>query len=85
MEVRIGKVTHYYSRISVAVLELKGDVAIGDRILILGKTTELTQDVTSLEIEHRKVQSAKTGMDVALKVAEPVRRGDIVYKIVNNE
>jgi translation elongation factor EF-1alpha len=85
MELKVGEVTHYYNRISVAVLELVGNLEIGDRIVILGKTTELTQVVTSMEIEHRKVQSVSPGMDVALKVAEPVRRGDIVYKIVEND
>ena len=85
MEVRVGKVTHFYNRISVAVLELSGNLEIGDKILILGRTSELTQVVTSMEIEHRKVQTVGPGMDVALKVAEPVREGDIVYKIVDSE
>ena len=85
MEVRVGKVTHFYNRISVAVLELSGNIEIGDKILILGRTSELTQVVTSMEIEHRKVQTVGPGMDVALKVAEPVRKGDIVYKIIDNE
>lgn len=85
MEVRIGKVTHYFNRISVAVVDLKGNLAVGDRIVILGKTTELTQVVNSMEIDHRKVQSVKSGTEVALKVAEPVRQGDIVYKVVDSE
>lgn len=85
MELQVGKVTHYFNRISVAVLELSGDLEIGDKILIIGKTTDLTQAVTSLEIEHHKVQSVHPGMEVALKVAEPVRQGDVVYKIVDNE
>jgi len=85
MEVRIGKVNHYYNRISVAVLELSGELQIGDKILILGRTTELTQVVTSMEIEHRKMQKVGPGMDVALKVAEPVRKGDMVYKVVESE
>jgi len=85
MEVRIGKVNHYYNRISVAVLELSGELQIGDKILILGRTTELTQVVTSMEIEHRKMQMVGPGMDVALKVAEPVRKGDVVYKVVESD
>lgn len=85
VDVNVGIVTHYYNRISVAVLELTGDLELGDRVVILGKTTELTQIVTSMEIEHRKIQSASPGMDVALKVADRVRRGDIVYKVVDNE
>ena len=85
MDVKVGRVSHYYNRISVAVLELTGDLEVGDRIVILGKTSELTQVVTSMEIDHRKVQSVSPGMDVALKVAERVRRGDIVYKMVDTE
>ena len=85
MEVRVGKVSHFYNRISVAVLELSGELEIGDKILILGRTTDLTQVITSMEIEHRKMQTVGPGMDVALKVAEPVREGDIVYKLVDSE
>lgn len=82
MEVKIGKVTHFYNRISVAVLDLTGDLEVGDKILLMGKSTDVTQHVTSMEIEHRKVQKVGAGMEVALKVAEPVRQGDIVYKII---
>lgn len=85
MEARVGKVTHFYNQISVAVLELSGNLEVGDRIVILGKTTDLTQTVTSMEIEHNKVQKVGPGTEVALKVAEPVRQGDIVYRIVDSE
>lgn len=85
MEIQVGRVTHYYNRISVAVLTLSGDLKVGDKIEILGKTTEFSQVVTSMEIEHRKIQSATAGMEVALKVADTVRKGDIVYKIVEDE
>jgi len=85
MEIRIGTVTHYYNRISVAVLNLSGELKVGDKILILGRTTDLVQVVTSMEIEHRKVPSVGPGMEVALKVAESVRSGDEVYKIVESE
>jgi len=85
MEVKVGKVTHFYNRISVAVLKLTGELMVGDKILIMGRTTDLTQYVTSLEIEHRKVPKAGPGMEVALKVAESVRQGDIVYKIVDEQ
>ena len=82
MDVQVAKVTHFYNHLSVAVLELTGELKVGDEIVILGKTTELTQTVTSMEIEHHKVQVVKPGMDVALKVSEPVREGDLVYKVV---
>ena len=83
METRVGKVTHYFSHLHVAVLELSGELSIGDTILITGHTTDLTQPVTSMEIEHQPVQKVRPGMDVALMVIEPVRRGDLVFKITD--
>ncbi len=83
MNLLIGRVTHYYPRISVAVLQLTGAVKAGDTVLIQGKTTDLTQHVESMEIEHHKIQSAGPGMEIALQVPEPVREGDKVYKVVD--
>jgi hypothetical protein len=83
MDVRIAKVTHYYSRIGVAVLQLSGELSVGDTISILGHTTDFTQPVLSMEIEHQKIKSASPNMEVALKVIEPVRRGDKVYKVID--
>lgn len=82
MEIRIGTVTHYYNRIGVAVLELTGELKLGDTVVILGHTTDLTQKVYSLEIGHQKVPGVGTGQEVALKVDEAVRRGDEVYRVV---
>ena len=82
MEKHIGRVTHYFNRLGVAALELEDDLKVGDEILILGHTTELTQHVASMEVNHRKIMVAGPGADVALKVDEPVRKGDAVYKIV---
>ena len=85
MDIRIGKVTHCYSRLGVAVLELDDRLALGDIVLILGHTTELIQEVTSLEVNHHKLQSAGPGQEVALQVGEAVRAGDLVYKVVEIE
>lgn len=82
MNVRIGKVTHFFARISVAVLELSDELYVGDTILFLGHTTEFTQPVDSMEIEHQKVQSVGPGSEVALKVIQRVRAGDEVFKVV---
>ena len=81
MDIRIGKVTHYYDRIGVAVLELTGELKIGESIHIHGRITDFTQRVGSLEVEHQKIQSARPKDEVALKVLEPVREGDVIYKI----
>ena len=77
----IGKVTHYFSRIRVAVLELSGELKVGDSIHILGHTTDFEQLVGSMEINHEKVQSVGPGDDVALKVTRMVREGDKVYSV----
>lgn len=81
MDIRIGRVTHYYNRIGVAVIMLSGPIKVGDTIQILGRTTDLTQKVYSIEIEHRKQQAVEAGKEIALKVDEPVRPGDVVYKV----
>jgi hypothetical protein len=81
MEVEIGKVTHYYSHLNVAVLQLTEDLKTGDYVHILGHTTDFIQKVTSLEIDHHHVASVRAGDDVALKVVEPVRVHDVVYRV----
>jgi putative protease len=80
MDIRVGKVTHYYDRISVAVLVLTGELKVGETIHIHGRITDFTQQVGSMEIEHQNIQSAGPEKDVALKVIEPVREGDIIFK-----
>jgi putative protease len=82
MEAEIGHVTHYFNKINVAVLSIKDGLRVGDTIRILGHTTDLTQKVTSLQIEHKNVEAVKPGDDFAIKVIEPVREHDVVYKVV---
>ncbi len=81
MDILIGKVIHYYTRLGVAAVHLGADLKVGDTIVILGHTTELIQQVNSMEIEHKKVLAAFPGTDVAIKVFEPVRPGDAVYRV----
>jgi hypothetical protein len=83
MEQRIGRVTHFYNRICVAVLELSDRLEIGDVIRIRGRSTDFTQEVKSLEIEHEKVASVGPGAEVALEVLKRVRRNDAVYKVID--
>ncbi len=81
METKIGNITHFYNRISVAVLSLTDTLALGDEIHILGHNTDFIQNVTSMEIDHKKVDTVGPGDEMALKVNEPVRNGDAIYKI----
>jgi len=79
---KVGRVTHYFKKIGVAVVELEGKLKVGDEISIEGATTNFRQKVTSMEIEHKKVDVARAGQSIGLKVEERVREGDVVYKIV---
>jgi len=78
----VGKVTHYFTRIGVAVVELTGKLSVGDKILIQGATTNFEQTVESMQIEHENVETAEAGQSVGLKVEERVREGDRIYKII---
>ncbi len=77
----IGKVSHYFSKISVAVIELSEPLKVGDSIRIIGGETDFSQTVESMEIEHEKVKEAKPGDSVGLQVNQKVREGYKVYKL----
>ncbi|MEM3712974.1 MAG: U32 family peptidase, partial [Thermoproteota archaeon] len=79
--VYVGDVRHFFSRISVAVIDLIGELKVGDEILIQGKATNLRQKVDSMEIEHKKVEVAPPGSSIGLKTIDKVRDGDKVYVI----
>jgi putative protease len=77
----IGKVTHFFSHINVAVIELSGILNAGDTIRITGGDVDFSQKVGSMEIEHEKVESAKPGDSVGMKVEQKVRDGYKVYRL----
>jgi len=76
----IGLVTHYFSHLSVAAVSLTAPLAVGDRIHIRGHTTDLVQDVASIEVDHARVERAGPGDDVALKVDDHVRDHDQIFR-----
>jgi putative protease len=78
--VEVGRVTHFFSKISVAVIELTAPLAVGDNIVFKGPTTDFEQTVESMQIEHKNVPRATAGQSIGLKVAERVRETDMVYK-----
>jgi len=78
----VGKITHFFSKISVAVVELNAPLSVGDKIRVQGPTTDFEQIVQSMQIEHENVKAAKKGQSIGLKVNERVRESDTVYKIV---
>jgi translation elongation factor EF-1alpha len=80
-EEKIGFVSNYFSKISVAAIEITdGIVSVGDRLHFLGHTTDFESTVHSMQIEHNSITAAKKGDSVGIKVPEKVREGDKVYK-----
>lgn len=78
----IGKITHYYSKIGVAVIELEDELSVGDEISIEGASTNVRQKVDSMQVEHENIETAGAGDSVGMKVVDKVRENDQVYKIV---
>ncbi len=79
---KVGKVTHYYDKIGVAIVELESDLAVGDKIkFVRGGEDLFEQTVESMQIEHNKIESAKKGDTIGLKVNEEVKEGAEVFKI----
>jgi len=82
-EEEIGEITHYFGKIQVGVVKVnKGGLKIGDKIHVKGATTDFTQSVDSLQINHQDVKEIKKGEEAGMKIKERVREGDLVYKIV---
>ncbi len=80
--IKIGKITHYFDKIGVAVLEVSdGKIKVGDRIRIGEFENGIEQNVDSMQVEHQQVGEAKAGDEVGLKVITAVKSGEIVYKI----
>jgi hypothetical protein len=82
VEEKIGVVTDHLDRIGVAVIHLTdGDLHVGDQVHNSGRTTELTQWVESLQIEHEAVAEAPRGGVAAMKMDAPVHRRDEVFRV----
>ena len=79
LEKQVGKITHYFERIGVAVIEISAKLKVGDTIRIKGATTDFEQEVTSMQVEHEEIKEAKKGQAIGIKVAGRVRPNDLVY------
>ena len=76
---KVGKISHFYDKIGVAVIEVLGTLAVGDKIAISG-SNEFNQEVTSMQVEHSQIKEAKKGQVVGLKIDQPVKKGDEIHK-----
>ncbi len=80
-EREVGRISHYYSKIGVAVIELSDTLKVGEVIHIRGATSDFSQPVDSMQIEHASVPEAKAGESIGLKVKEHVREHDKVFVV----
>ena len=76
----VGKITHYYDKIGVAVVDLTGPLSAGDQIKFVKDEEEFTQTVDSMQVEHKNITKAKKGDSLGLKVDQAVKTGALVYK-----
>ncbi|MBI3046176.1 MAG: hypothetical protein HYY86_01355 [Candidatus Harrisonbacteria bacterium] len=75
----VGEVTHYYGNLGVAIVKFNQDMPAGKNVTFQGATTDFSQDLSSMELDHKSVSLAPRGKEVGLKVKEKVREGDKVY------
>ncbi len=82
MEERIGSVIKFFDKTSVAAVKLDfGDLAIGDTVRIKGSATDFTQKVETMEFDHQPVQKAIRGQFTGIKLSQPAKPFDLVYKV----
>lgn len=82
-EKEIGTITHYFGHINVGIIKLSDSIKIGETVHIKGHTTDITQNVDSMQIEHAVVSEAKNGDSVGIKVTAKVHPSDRVYKVIS--
>ena len=78
---KIGEVSHFFGKISVAAIDLIGDLKVGDRVRIKGTTTDFEMEIDSMQIDRETVSEAGSGQSIGIKVGEKVRVGDEVYRL----
>jgi len=84
-EIQIGEVNHFFDRICVAVIDLTDTLRVGDVVHITGHSTDLQQEVISMQIDHMPIEEAGSGQEIALQVNKQVRRRDKVFKVFGEE
>ena len=85
-EIKIGEVTHYFNKIGVAAIKIiSGQLKKGDTIHIKGHTTDFTEKIDSMQVEHQPVEVANAGDEIGIKVENVVREGDEVFKLIEQE
>ena len=84
-EVKVGTVTHYFGHIQVAAITLEGELKVGDTVHIKGHTSDFTQTIDSMQLEHESIEVGQAGQEIAVKIAEHAREHDEVFKVTADE
>lgn len=74
----IGKVTHWYDKVGVAVVKLKSALKVGDKVKVTRGDNEYEETLTSMQIDHKDVSSAKKGDDAAIKLSQKAKEGSTI-------
>ena len=80
-EQKIGVVTHYFGHINVAAIALEDELKVGDKIHIVGHTSDFLETVKTMQLEHEKVEAGRKGDEIAIGVVEHAREHDEVFKV----
>jgi putative protease len=75
----VGKITHIYSKIGVAIVKFSKPVAVGQTVRFKGNSTDFTQSIESMQYEHQQIKKAAKGQEVGIKVDEKVHEGDQIF------
>ncbi len=82
MEERLGSVIKFFEKTSIAAVKLDfGDLAVGDTIHVKGNNTDFTQTIEAMEFDHQPVQKATRGQFTGIKLSQPAKPFDLVYKV----
>jgi len=78
----IGKITHYFGKIGVGIIELTDSLRVGDTIHVKGHTSDFNQQVVSMQKEHVEVTEATAGDAIGIKVDQKVHVNDNIYRVL---
>jgi len=77
----VGKVSHWYDKLGVAVVKLTGNLKVGDRIKVVTGGEEFEDSVPSMQVDHKEVQSGKAGDEVAIKLSQKAKEGSVIHSV----
>ena len=80
-EQELGRVSNYFSKIGVAVIDLTAPLELGDEIRVMGGERDFQQTVESMQVEHQPIEKGEAGQEIALKLDQKARPGDMIYKV----